>query len=118
MWIQALLIAAVLLLGVVMMRRTGADSHLAIRRMLMMLFILGAVLAILFPGVLTWFAGLIGVGRGADLLLYALVIFVFSFVYSQRRRNLARQRQVTLLARRIALLDAQNRSGDRASDTR
>lgn len=118
MWIQALLIAAIVLLGLFMMRRTGADSHLAIRRMLMMLFIIGAVLAILFPETLTWVASLIGVGRGADLLLYGLVLFVFAFVYTQRRRNLATQRQLTLLARRIALLSAVPGASDRVNDNR
>jgi len=107
MWIQALLIIAVLALGAVVMRRTGADSHLAIRRLLMMLFIVAAVLSILFPQWLTWVAGLIGVGRGTDLLLYALVVMFLAFVYTQYRRNLAQQRQLTRLARAIALMEAE-----------
>ena len=108
MWIQLLLIAAIIVLGLVVMRRTGADSHLAIRRILMMLFIVAAILSVLFPQWLTWVASLIGVGRGTDLLLYALVVMFLTFVYTQYRRNLALQRQLTLLARRIALLDAEN----------
>ncbi len=106
MWIQFLLIAAVVVIGGLVMRRTGADSHLAIRRLLMALFVLVAILSILFPQWLTWVANLIGIGRGTDLLLYALVIAFFAFVYAQRRHNLAAQRQVTLLARRVALLEA------------
>lgn len=116
MWIQLLLIAGVVVIGVLLMRRTGADSHLAIRRMLMGLFVLGAILSILFPQWLTWFANLIGVGRGTDLLLYALVIAFFAFVYAQHRRNLATQRQVTLLARRLALLEASQDEADRSQD--
>lgn len=108
MWIQLLLIAAIVVLGLVVMRRTGADSHLAIRRILMMLFIVAAILSVLFPQWLTWVASLIGVGRGTDLLLYALVVMFLAFVYTQYRRNLALQRQLTLLARKIALLDAEN----------
>lgn len=49
MWIQFLLIAAIIVLAVFMMRRTGADSHLAIRRLLMGLFVVVAVLSVLFP---------------------------------------------------------------------
>ncbi|WP_254409654.1 DUF2304 domain-containing protein [Streptomyces sp. AC495_CC817] len=109
MWIQFLLIAAIIVLGVVVMRRTGADSHLAIRRLLMMLFILAAVLSVLFPQWLTWVASLIGVGRGTDLLLYALVLMFLTFVYTQYRRNIAIQRQATLLARKIALMEAEYR---------
>lgn len=108
MWIQILLIAAVILLGAIVMRRTGADSHLAIRRLLMMLFVLAAVLSILFPQWLTWVAGLIGVGRGTDLLLYGLVVMFLAFVYTQYRRNLALQRQLTLLSRALALLEARD----------
>ncbi|MCK8466481.1 DUF2304 domain-containing protein [Microbacterium sp. KSW4-16] len=107
MWIQFLLIAAIIVLGLIVMRRTGADSHLAIRRLLMMLFILAAILSVLFPQWLTWIATLIGVGRGTDLLLYALVLMFLTFVYTQYRRNLQLQRQLTLLARKIALLDAE-----------
>lgn len=107
MWIQFLLIAAVIVLGAIMMRKTGADSHLAIRRIFMMLFVLAAVLSILFPEWLTWVATLIGVGRGTDLLLYALVLMFLVFVYTQYRRNAVLQRQLTLLARKIALVEAQ-----------
>jgi len=107
MWIQLLLIAAIVVLGVVVMRKTGADSHLAIRRILMMLFVLAAILSVLFPQWLTWVATLIGVGRGTDLLLYGLVLMFLVFVYTQYRRNAALQRQLTLLARKIALVEAQ-----------
>lgn len=107
MWIQLLLIAGVAVLGGLLMRRTGADSHLAIRRMLMGIFVVAAILSILFPQWLSWVANFVGVGRGTDLLLYALVIVFFAFVYTQHRRNLATQRQVTLLARRLALLEAE-----------
>ncbi|MFE6734206.1 DUF2304 domain-containing protein [Microbacterium sp. NPDC057650] len=108
MWIQLLLIVAVILLGALLMRRTGADSHLAIRRLLMMLFVLAAVLSILFPQWLTWVASLIGVGRGTDLLLYALVVMFLAFVYTQYRRNLALQRQLTRLSRALALVEARS----------
>lgn len=111
MWIQFALIVAVLALGAVFMRRTGADSHLAIRRLLYGAFVAAAVLSILFPQWLTWVANLVGVGRGSDLLLYALVVMFLTFVYTQYRRNMNQQRQITLLARRLALFEA--KSADR-----
>lgn len=121
MWIQFLLIGAIVLLAAFMMRRTGADSHLAIRRLLLGLFVLAAVLSILFPQWLSWVASAVGVGRGTDLLLYALVIMFLAFVYTQYRRNMALQREITLLARKIALVDAaqqdeqSQQSGERPS---
>lgn len=108
MWIQFALIVAVVALGAVFMRRTGADSHLAIRRLLYGAFVAAAVLAILFPQWLTWLANLVGVGRGSDLLLYALVVMFLAFVYTQYRRNMNQQRQITLLARRLALVEAES----------
>lgn len=111
MWIQILLIAAIVVLAIFMMQRTGADSHLAIRRLLMGLFVVAAVLSVLFPQWLTWLASLVGVGRGTDLLLYASIVTFLAFVYSQYRRNIALQRQLTLLARKIALLEASEEEG-------
>ncbi|MFS2280104.1 DUF2304 domain-containing protein [Microbacterium sp. OR21] len=112
MWIQILLIAAIVVLAVFMMRRTGADSHLAIRRILMGLFVIAAVLSVLFPQWLSWLAQLVGVGRGTDLVLYALIVMFLAFVYTQYRRNVQLQRQLTLLSRKLALLEA-----DRATDS-
>jgi len=106
MWIQILLIAGVVAIGAFFMRRTGADNHLAIRRLLFGLFVVAAVLSIMFPQWLTWVANLIGVGRGTDLLLYALILMFLVFVYTQSRRNAADQRRLTLLARKLALLQA------------
>ncbi|MFD5215746.1 DUF2304 domain-containing protein [Microbacterium sp. NPDC058345] len=110
MWIQILLIVAIVILAAFMMRRTGADSHLAIRRLLMALFVIAAVLSVLFPQWLTWLAQLVGVGRGTDLVLYALIVMFLAFVYTQYRRNAALQRQLTLLSRKLALLEASERS--------
>lgn len=115
MWIQLLLVTAIVLIAALMMRRTGADNHLAIRRLLMGVFVLGAVLSILFPQWLSWAARLVGVGRGTDLLLYAFVIVFLAFVYTQYRRNLVMQRKITLLARKIALLEADEHEAHEAS---
>ncbi len=106
MWIQILLIAAIIVFAFITMRRTGADSHLAIRRLLLGVFVIAAVLSVLFPQWLSWLAQLVGVGRGTDLLLYALIVMFLAFVYTQYRRNAQLQRQLTLLARKLALLEA------------
>lgn len=115
MWIQIVLIVAVVILGIVFMRRTGADSHLAMRRLLYGAFVVVAVLSILFPQWLTWLANLIGVGRGTDLLLYALVVMFLAFVYTQYRRNVSQQRKLTQLARKIALLEAEQHEDEDAA---
>ncbi|WP_307861035.1 DUF2304 domain-containing protein [Microbacterium sp. SD291] len=115
-WIQIVLIVAIVAIGAVFMRRTGADSHLAIRRLLYGVFVVVAVLSILFPQWLTWLANLIGVGRGTDLLLYALVVMFLAFVYTQYRRNVTQQRKLTQLARKLALLEAEQHEDDSTSN--
>ncbi|MFB7884234.1 DUF2304 domain-containing protein [Microbacterium sp. NPDC056057] len=117
MLIQILLIAAILVIGFLVIRNPGSDSHLAIRRLLLLGFVVAAVLSVLFPQWLTWVATLIGVGRGTDLLLYALVVVVLVFIATQYRANVEQNRRITQLARRIALLEARE-SESRAEPTR
>ncbi len=106
MWIQIILIAAIVAIGVLFIRRPGSDRHLAIRRLVLGLFVVVAILSVLFPQWLSWVANLIGVGRGTDLVLYALVVVFLGTVLTQYRRAAAQERRITLLARQIALMDA------------
>ena len=106
MLIQIILIFAIVVIGFLVIRNPGSDSHLAIRRLLLLGFVLVAVLSVVFPQWLSWVAALIGVGRGTDLLLYALVVVVLIVIASQYRTNIEQNRRITLLARRLALLEA------------
>lgn len=106
MLIQIILVIGVIAVGIFFTRPTGSDSHLALRRLFLALFVIVAVLSILFPTWLTWFANLIGVGRGADLLLYALVLAFLVFVSTTYRRNVQINRRITQLARQITLAKA------------
>ena len=115
MLIQILLIAAIAILAAFVMRRTGADSHLAIRRLALGFFVVAAVLSVLFPGWLSWVANLLGVGRGTDLVLYALIVIFLAFLYTQYRRNMALQRQLTAIARKVAILEALEQERDAKS---
>ena len=103
--IQAVLILAVAAVGWMMLRTPGGARHQAGRRLATLAFVAFAVVAIAFPSVMTAIAHRVGVGRGTDLLLYALVIAFLAQILSSFRRNGARERQITHLARRIALDD-------------
>ncbi|WP_254431308.1 DUF2304 domain-containing protein [Agromyces sp. Marseille-P2726] len=106
MWIQILLVVGVILAGLFLARPAGGDSHLALRRLFMFVFVLAAIASILFPQWLTWLANLIGVGRGADLLLYALVLAFLVTVATNYRHHVAMNRKLTLLAREVTLARA------------
>ncbi len=105
-YIQAALILAVIAVGWMMLRTPGGARHQAARRLATLAFVVFAIVAIAFPSVMTAIAHRLGVGRGTDLLLYAMVVAFLAQILSSFRRNGARERQITQLARRIALDNA------------
>ncbi|MDR2252476.1 MAG: DUF2304 domain-containing protein [Bifidobacteriaceae bacterium] len=105
MLIKILLIAAVLAVGATLIRGHGARRQ-ALRRLGLILFAVLAVVSILEPDWLTWAAQKINVGRGADLLLYTLIVVFFSYVATRHVRDARTQDKITALARRVALIEA------------
>jgi len=77
--------------------------------MFLLLFAGIGVVAVLFPGTITWVANQIGVGRGADLLLYVLVIVFIGNLAMQSRRATELGRKITLTTRRLAIAEAELR---------
>ena len=73
-YIQAALILAVIAVGWMMLRTPGGARHMAARRLVTLAFVAFAVFNITFPWVMSSIAHRMGVGRGTDFLLYALVI--------------------------------------------
>lgn len=104
--IQVLLLVGVGVVAVLLTRSTGNARHQAIRRILLVGFVVVAALSVLFPDWLTWLARRVGVGRGADLLLYALVISFLSYIAMSYRRLGELERKLTVLARELALTQA------------
>lgn len=105
--IQVLLLIAVVVITILLTRSTATARHQAIRRLLLVGFVIVAALSVVFPTWLSWLANLIGVGRGTDLLLYALVIAFLGYITTAFRRINVLERKITLLAREIALARAQ-----------
>ncbi|MGA7203856.1 MAG: DUF2304 domain-containing protein [Specibacter sp.] len=104
--VQIVLVLAVILVSVALMRGGSNARHLAIRRIMLVLFACVAAFSVFFPTALTHLARLLGIGRGTDLVLYALIVsfLVFMATTYQRFRHL--ENTLTLLARRIALDEA------------
>ena len=107
MWIKILLVIAVAAVSVALTRATGGARHQAVRRILLALFVVAAGVAVLWPPLLTKVANLVGVGRGADLLLYALVIAFLTYISTSYRRTSQLSRDLTTMARELTLLRAQ-----------
>ena len=102
-WIQVLLIAAVLALLVYLLRsRTNAKAKAWVK-VGYVLFVIAAVYAILRPDDTTVLANWLGVARGADLLLYALVIAFLFTTLSTYLRFKELEVRYARLARAVAL---------------
>ncbi|WIK64762.1 DUF2304 domain-containing protein [Gleimia hominis] len=111
--VKTLLILALCVVGLVMMQPVRTAKHLAVRRLGIWLFILLAMIAAVFPTLLTRVANAVGVGRGSDLLLYGLTLVVISTMITSYRRESNMEKRLTRLARHQAL---QNVLPPRASD--
>ena len=101
--IQVLLIVAISVIGWMMLRAPSGARHQAGRRIVTLTFVIFAIVSIAVPAVISRIAHFVGVGRGTDLLLYVLVIAFLLQILSSFRRNAALERQITRLARRIAI---------------
>lgn len=111
--IQVLLIVVVVLVVARVFRSRGARAQ-AIRRIGLVVFAGFAAVSILFPNVWSRIAQLVGVGRGTDLVLYALVVAFLSFTVTTYLRFRDLETSYTRLARRMALEAAtrEHRPGD------
>ncbi len=103
--IQLVLIVVVVLIAVRLLRDRGARTQ-AVRRLGLLLFAAFAVWSILFPSVWNEIAKVVGVGRGTDMVLYALVVAFLSFTLTTYVRFREFEARYTKLARRLALDEA------------
>lgn len=104
--IKLLLLAAIALIGWYSLRGGRRILHRVIWRGYVVLILVAAVLSILFPGGLTWLAHRVGVGRGADLLLYVLVVTFGLVSVILFRRLDALEHKYVMLARTVAVQEA------------
>ncbi len=105
--IKAILIISLVVVSYFLVRPVKSDSSLARRRIVMLLILLAAIFAIIFPGLFNEFARSIGVMSGTNLLVYLMVIVILAQMASNYRKDAQSQQKLTVLARKIALLEAE-----------
>ena len=103
MLIKFLLIVLVLVLSLYMFKANLGAKQTAWRRLGILAFAISAVVVVIFPGITTTAARFVGVGRGADLLLYVLVVVVLYNMLMQAKQRNAAERRLTKLAREVAI---------------
>lgn len=104
--VQIVLVLAVILVSLVLMRGGSNARHLAIRRILLGIFALVAVLSIFFPRILSDTAAFLGIGRGTDLVLYGVIVCFFVYMATTYQRFRHMETSLTKLARRLAVDEA------------
>lgn len=114
-WFQFLLVIAIIGVTIFALRSLRSDKSLAMKRLLALLFIVAAVLAIIFPTMLTVVANFFGVGRGTDLLLYGFIVIGMLFAVAVIRAKARSDARVTQLARAVALLEARREEAAKAA---
>ena len=107
MLIQVLLVLAVLLILFVFVRSSNAVYVQASKRVALVLFAVANVYAVMRPDDLSALAKLVGVGRGTDLVLYALVVAFMAGMFSFYQRFRVVDRRYTELARTVAIREAE-----------
>lgn len=106
--VQIVLVLAVFLVAFALMRGGSNARHLAIRRILLLIFAAAAVFSIFFPAVLSSAAEFLGIGRGTDLVLYATIICFFVYMATTYQRFRSMEISITKLSRRLALDEAEH----------
>ena len=110
MWVQIAIVLVSLYL-VRLMLTSGPSTISAWKKAGLALLAIAMVVTVFNPALTTWVAQLMGVGRGADLLLYGVT---GAFVIYAMLQYIARQKEhdrMIRLARRVALLEAAERYG-------
>lgn len=111
--VQVLLLVGALVVLVVFLRGRNTMRFQAGKKLLLALFALVFAVAVVFPNTMTAVANLLGVGRGADLLLYALVVAFFFVSLNTYLKFKDLELRNTRLARRIAVMEAAQRRDQR-----
>jgi small membrane protein len=107
MLIQFLLVLAVLTVLFVFVRAGNAVYVQASKRIALVLFAVANIYAVMRPDDLTVVARALGVGRGTDLVLYALVVAFTAGMFSMFQRFRVVDRRYTELARAVAIREAE-----------
>ena len=103
-WVLAI---ALVLVGLYLLKARKSASQQAIRRLFIIVALAAGLIAVLFPNYTNVAASFLGIGRGADLLLYTFVVFTLFYVVHQYRRQLWQEKVTTDLARALTLAQAE-----------
>lgn len=106
MIIQIIIISAVLAIMIWFLTHHSTQQARAWKKVAVACLTLLASIVVLFPELANDIAHKFGVGRGADLLLYLLVLAFIGVVLTLYIKHKEDEKRLAILARKIALLEA------------
>lgn len=109
--IQVVLIVVAVAIVVVTLGNRSTHSGKAWKKIALLLLAAGMVVVVLFPEITNQLAHAVGVGRGADLLLYATVAAFILYVLNDYLQQQDQRNTLHRLARKIALMEAAQSNG-------
>lgn len=104
-WVAITFIGGSLLVEVI---RAIRSKRLSWAKMFRISIWLIAVISVLNPGIVTRIAHTIGIGRGADVLVYCVTLTFIATTFYFYSRYMRLQRQITDLARYLAIHEAKH----------
>ena len=107
--IQVILIAGFLWLLIKLLGGPHGSRVNAWKKIIGLGFIVIAISAVLFPEISNKIAHWVGVGRGADLLLYILTLAFIFVCINLYLSDSSRQKKFNKVVRRLAILEANQR---------
>lgn len=111
--IQIFLILGFLFLIIKFLANPGSHQIKAWKKIIGIFFVLLSIFAVLFPESLNDLAHFFGVGRGADLLLYLVTLAFIFTTFNYYVANKQEQKRIVKLARKMAILEANQRKYSR-----
>ncbi len=97
----------------VLVVRVQSVQFRALRVILLFALMLATGYSIVFPETWQNIADLVGVGRGADLLLYLLAVSFISFIGLVIRKFRKLEHRIAILVQNLAVQDARNASDEK-----
>lgn len=107
--IQIILIAVVFAIIFIVLSNRTTHSGRAWKKISLVLLAFLMIAAIIFPESTNLIANLVGVGRGADLLLYGLAVAFILYALNNYLSYQAQRDGTYRLARKIAIIEAREK---------
>ena len=103
MWIQILLLTALAAITGLTWRRASQQAIRPLEALAWTIVWVGAAIIVCLPGITTAFANIVGIGRGADLVVYLGIFILFVLVFHLHVVHDRMEKSITELVREETL---------------